>query len=108
MADPPAPKRTVGSNVPRVDGPAKVTGEARYVDDLPRRPGELFGATVRSSTPRGKIYGIRFDEGFDWSDVIVVRASDIANNIVALIERDQPILADDLVNHCYEPIVLLA
>jgi CO/xanthine dehydrogenase Mo-binding subunit len=30
---------TVGTSVPRVDGAAKVTGKARYVDDLPRMPG---------------------------------------------------------------------
>ena len=44
---------SVGSNVSRVDGAAKVTGDALYVDDLPRMDGELYGATVRSEVARG-------------------------------------------------------
>ena len=38
----------VGENVVRVDGAAKVSGIARYVDDMAPMPGELHGATVRS------------------------------------------------------------
>src|SRR5690242_6575360 len=44
----------VGSSVPRKEGWDKVTGAARYVDDMVL-PGMLHGATVRSSIPRGKI-----------------------------------------------------
>jgi CO/xanthine dehydrogenase Mo-binding subunit len=99
---------TVGTSVPRIDGVPKVTGEARYVDDLPHMAGELFGATVRSPIPRGKIRAIRFDPAFDWSDVTVVRAEDVPVNIIACIVDDQPALAKDVVNHAYEPVVLLA
>ncbi len=103
-----APRPSVGTSVPRLDGAAKVTGEARYVDDLPRKPGELHGATVRSAVPRGRLRGVRLDPAFDWSDVTVVRAEDVAVNNVALIVEDQPILAADRINHVYEPVVLLA
>lgn len=99
---------TVGTSVPRLDGPAKVTGAAQYVSDLPRMPGELFGATVRSPVPRGILRGVRFDPAFDWSDVTIVQASDVPVNVVALIEDDQPILAKDRIRHAYEPVVLLA
>jgi CO/xanthine dehydrogenase Mo-binding subunit len=99
---------SVGSSVPRLDGAAKVTGEARYVDDLPRRAGELHGATVRSDVARGVLRGVRLDPAFDWSDVTVVRAEDVPVNNVALIIEDQPILAAGRVNHVYEPVVLLA
>ena len=37
----------IGRSVPRREGRAKVTGQARYVDDF-ALPGMLFGATVRS------------------------------------------------------------
>ncbi len=47
----------VGTSVPRMEGRAKVTGEARYVDDMVL-PGMLYGATVRSRIPRGKIKAI--------------------------------------------------
>jgi CO/xanthine dehydrogenase Mo-binding subunit len=103
----PAPP-TVGTSVPRVDGAAKVTGAARYVDDLPRLPGELLGATVRSPVPRGVLRGVHLDPAFDWTSVTVVRASDVEVNLVALIVDDQPILAEGRVNHAYEPVVLLA
>ena len=106
----------VGKSVPRVDGAAKVTGQARYVDDLPAMRGELFGATVRSPVPRGRIRGVRFDPAFDWSGVTRVLAEDVPGlapsgagvNVVALIFDDQPVLAKDQVNHAYEAVALLA
>ena len=103
----PASARAVGTSVPRTDGPPKVTGASRYVDDLPAMPGEIFGRTVRSPVPRGVLRGVRLDPAFDWSDVTVVRAEDVPINVVALIRDDQPILAAGRVNHAYEPVVLL-
>ena len=50
----------VGRAVPRKEGRSKVTGQARYVDDL-TMPGMLHGVTVRSPVPRGRIRGIRFE-----------------------------------------------
>ena len=44
--------RAVGSNVRRKDGDAKVTGAAKYIDDL-TFPGMIYGATIRSTVPRG-------------------------------------------------------
>jgi len=40
--------------VPRKEGRDKVTGRARYIDDI-TLPNMLYGATVRSTIPRGKI-----------------------------------------------------
>ncbi|WP_338046302.1 xanthine dehydrogenase family protein molybdopterin-binding subunit [Polyangium spumosum] len=94
--------------MPRTDGAAKVTGRAAYVDDLPREPGELFGATVRSPVPRARLRGVTLDPSFDWSDVTVVRASDLVVNEVQCISAEQPILAASEIRHAYEPVVLLA
>src|SRR6478736_1047781 len=92
----------VGQSVPRIDGTAKVNGTAAYVDDL-SVPGALFGATVRSQVARGKIRGIRKDPAFDWTGITVVTAADIpGDNLVALIEEDQPLLADKEIRHFYE------
>ena len=49
---------SVGRRVARKEGIAKVTGAARYVDDL-SFPGMLHGATVRSTIPRGDILSVR-------------------------------------------------
>ncbi|MFP6686984.1 MAG: xanthine dehydrogenase family protein, partial [Polyangiaceae bacterium] len=100
--------RSVGRSVSRVDGAAKVLGTAQYVDDLSAKDGELHGATVRSAVARGRIRGIAFDEALDWSGVTRVTAKDVPENIVQLIVDDQPVLADTVIHHVYEPIVLLA
>src|SRR5437660_2361349 len=121
----------VGKSMPRKEGRKKVTGQALYVDDV-TFPGMLHGVTVRSSIPRGRIQSISFDQppasstslgmpsrglrsagGSDgnipWDEFTIVTAKDIpGENYVALILNDQPYLADKVVNHPEEPIVLLA
>jgi CO/xanthine dehydrogenase Mo-binding subunit len=98
----------VGKPVPRKEGRSKVTGAARYVDDL-TMPGMLHGATVRSPNARGRIRSITFGEGIPWDEFVVVTAKDIpGENAVALILLDQPYLASEFVNHAEEPVLLLA
>lgn len=98
----------VGRSPPRIDGAEKVTGRARYLDDL-TFPGQLWGRTVRSQSAHGRIRAIVWDPDFDWSEVVRATAADIpGDNVVHLIEDDQPLLAHDLVRHREEPIALLA
>jgi CO/xanthine dehydrogenase Mo-binding subunit len=99
---------SVGVPVPRKEGRDKVTGHAQYVDDI-ALPNMLYGATVRSRVPRGRTKKITFGAGIAWDEFVVVSAKDIpGKNIVALITDDQPCLADGVVNHPEEPILLLA
>jgi CO/xanthine dehydrogenase Mo-binding subunit len=103
-----AKEQIVGASVPRKEGWDKVTGAARYVDDM-ELPGMLFGATVRSKVARGKIRNIEFGSGVEWSEFVVVTAKDIpGKNCISLILDDQPCLASEQVNHPEEPILLLA
>ncbi len=98
----------VGASVPRKEGWDKVTGAARYVDDMVL-PGMLYGATMRSNVARGKIKSISFAPSIDWNDFVIVTAKDIpGKNCIALILDDQPCLASEAVNHPEEPILLLA
>jgi CO/xanthine dehydrogenase Mo-binding subunit len=98
----------VGTSVPRMEGRDKVTGHAHYIDDM-SLPGMLYGSTVRSRIPRGKIKQITFGPGLNWNEFVIVSAKDIpGKNCIALIEDDQPCLADGVVNHPEEPILLLA
>ena len=98
----------VGVPVPRKEGRDKVTGKARYVDDL-HFEGMIYGTTVRSPVARGRIKALHFGEGIPWQDFTIVRASDIpGQNHIALILNDQPCLADSIVNHPEEPVLLLA
>ena len=98
----------VGQNVPRKEGVDKLTGAARYVDDI-ALDGMLFGKTVRSRIARGRIRSVIFDQTYDWSRIIVADSRDIpGGNYVALIENDQPLLAESEIRHFDEPILLLA
>src|SRR5437879_11463166 len=91
----------------RREGLAKLTGRERYVDDLPLDD-FLWGATVRSPAPRGRVAAVRFGKGVDWSQFVVVDSQDLPGpNEVILIERDQPVLAAGYVRHVHEPVVLL-
>ncbi len=101
----PRAPRSVGRNVPRKEGADKVTGRARYVDDL-TFGGLLYGRTIRSTISAGEIVAVRhrLDSSFtivDWRDIP-------GPNIVSLIDDDQPALAAREVRHHAEPILLLA
>jgi len=100
--------RLIGKSVPRKEGRDKVTGRARYVDDL-TFPDMIHGVAVRSSVARGRIHGIHFEGSIPWAEFTIVTAKDIpSKNCVALLIEDQPCLADEFVNHPEEPVVLLA
>src|SRR5689334_9125820 len=99
---------SVGQNVLRKEGVEKLTGAARYVDDI-ALDGMLYGKTIRSRTARGSVKAITFDASFDWSRVVVADHRDIPGaNFVALIENDQPLLAESTIRHYDEPILLIA
>jgi CO/xanthine dehydrogenase Mo-binding subunit len=98
----------VGKAVPRKEGRDKVTGQARYIDDL-HFPEMLYGTTVRSPVARGRIKNISFAGDIPWDEFVIVTAKDIpGENAVALILLDQPFLAGEFVNHPEEPVLLLA
>ncbi len=101
----------IGKSAPRKEGRKKVTGAALYVDDI-SFPEMIYGVTVRSSVPRGRIKNISFEGDLPWDEFTIVTAKDIRDNggenYVALILNDQPYLADEVVNHPEEPILLLA
>ena len=100
--------RVIGKSVPRKEGREKVMGRARYVDDL-AFPGMIYGVTVRSPAARGRIRGIHFEGNIPWKEFTVVTASDVpGENCIALLIEDQPCLAEIVVNHPEEPVVLLA
>ena len=102
----PRATNAVGRNVLRKEGASKVTGAAKYIDDL-WFPDLLHARTIRSTIPAGEISAIRFN--FDTAGFTIVDFRDIpGRNIVALIEDDQPCLAERAIRHVAEPILLLA
>ncbi|MGZ5319814.1 MAG: xanthine dehydrogenase family protein molybdopterin-binding subunit, partial [Actinomycetota bacterium] len=94
----------------RREGPEKLTGEAKYADDLVF-PGAWFGGTIRSTEAHARLVGIDLGDGFDWSKVVVASATDIpGENIVSLISDDQPVLVPigGEIQHHAEPLALIA
>jgi len=100
------PWRAVGRNVLRKEGLDKATGAARYIDDL-TFTNLLYARTVRSTIPAGEIVSVSF--GFDPAAFVIVDHRDIpGRNVVALIDDDQPCLAERHIRHAAEPILLIA
>ncbi|MBI4879962.1 MAG: xanthine dehydrogenase family protein [Planctomycetes bacterium] len=97
---------SVGHSEERKDGVAKVRGTARYVDDM-TFPGMLHARTIRSTIACGEVLAVRHaleEQGFT-----VVTARDIpGENVIALIADDQPCLADGVVRHAEEPLLIVA
>jgi CO/xanthine dehydrogenase Mo-binding subunit len=98
--------KAVGRNVPRKEGRDKVSGASRYIDDL-SFPNLLHARTIRSTIPAGVIADISFP--FDTNGFTIVDFNDIpGRNVVALIDDDQPCLAERTIRHVAEPILILA
>ena len=110
--DPDAATPCVGTSAPRAEGFEKVTGRARYIDDL-HFDGMIHGATVRADIACGRLVVVERDPSFDWTGFTFVEAKDIARlgagkNVVTLLTDDQPYLAHGVINHREEPVALLA
>src|ERR1700748_2761774 len=103
-----SPSQVVGQSPIRKEGEAKVRGRAQYVDDI-TLPDMWFGATVRSTIPRGRITSITFDPSIPWHEFTIVTAADIpGENCIVPLTKDHPCLASPHINHVAEPILLLA
>jgi len=98
----------IGESPPRPDGFAKVSGAARYVDDI-SLPGMWHGATLRSPHPHARIKSIRWDQAKAPEGAVCVTAADLPGpNGVQLIDDGWPILADQITLHVAEPVALVA
>ena len=85
-----------------------MTGRARYIADLDV-PEAWVGGALRSPVAHGRLLSIERDPSFDFTQVVVVTSEDIpGDNVIALIEDDQPILCADEVRHVGEPLALVA
>lgn len=98
----------LGRSIPRREGAAKLCGQARFVDDLPKRD-VWFGGTVRATVPHARLLKIHLAPTFDWGRVVVVTAADIpGENVVPILMRDQPSLVEQTIRYVGEPVALIA
>ena len=88
----------VGRSVARKDGMGKATGKALYADDL-TFPGMLYGRTIRSTIPRGRVRAIR--QNFDADGFIVVDCRDIPGKNVIVKCRDGRLAEVPVTGHAF-------
>lgn len=97
----------VGKNIKRVDGLDKVTGAAKYVDDI-QLSGTLVGKIFRSTRPHAKILSIDTSKAEKLKGVkAVVTGKDFPFN-VGIYMVDQHIFAMDKVRFVGEPVAAVA
>lgn len=99
----------VGKPLPKVDAMARVTGEARYADDL-SLPGMLVGRLLRSSHPHARITSVDTDRAKALPgvhEVITGRDVPVPYGILP-VSQDEHALALDRVRYVGEPVAAVA
>lgn len=98
----------VGKAVPRVDGLAKVTGEAIYGADL-QLPGMLYGKILRSPLPHARLLGIDTSRAEQLPGVRgVITARDIPPYRFGGVIRDEEVFAREKVRYVGERVAAVA
>ncbi len=100
---------SVAKPLPHDSGPLHVTGQARYVDDIPTPAGTLHLAFGTSTIARGKITSIDLVKVSAASGVVAVLTADdlpFANDVSPSI-HDEPLLSDGTVHYVGQPIFVV-
>lgn len=95
----------IGARLPRPDGPAKATGEARYAADL-ALPGMLHVRLLLSPFAHARIVSVNVTEARAVTGVVdVVTAAEIADLVKAPpVSRSRCLLAYGEVRYCGQPV----
>ena len=102
------PNGPVGQPIPRVEGPAKVTGLIKYTADVDR-PGILWGKTLRSPLPHARILNINTARAQNLPGVkSVITAHDVSRRLVGASLKDMPVLVRDRVRYIGEEVAAVA
>ncbi|MGC9469239.1 MAG: xanthine dehydrogenase family protein molybdopterin-binding subunit [Anaerolineae bacterium] len=94
----------VGKSVPRVDAYEKVTGSAKYVDDMAFGPGLLYGKIVHSPIAHGLIKRIDASEALALPGVKAVVTGQDNPTSLGLYLKDRFIFAYDRVRYVGESV----
>jgi len=97
----------VGRSVPKIDGGLKVTGMARYIDDI-ELPNMLYGKILRSRYPHAKILRINTERAWKVPGVrAVITGLDTPFNKMGIL-KDQPPLKFDKVRSVRDEVAAVA
>ncbi len=101
--------RTMGQSHPHESAYAQVAGAAHYIDDLPEVKGTLYAAPILSPVAHGRINSIDTAPALAMPGVrAVVLAHDIPGDpVLAAFAHDEPIFAQDTVQHVGQVIGLV-
>ncbi len=99
----------IGKPRGRVDGPAKVTGQAQFADDL-HLPGMLFAKLLRSPVPHGRIKALDTSRAEALSGVVaVLTGKDLPEKYGILpVSQDEEALCTEKVRYVGDPIAAVA
>src|SRR5690348_15475053 len=105
----PAPVHNIGSYVPMIDGPEKVSGRAKYTADIVG-VGQLVGCIYRSTYAHGEIVDVDVSEALKVPGVVaIVTGADCDRTFGVLpIARSEHPLARDKVRYRGEPVAAVA
>ncbi len=99
---------TIGQPVPRVDGPAKVSGACVYTADVPGA-GTLWGKFYRSPLPHARILNVDTGKAKKVPGVkAVISAGDVSPRREGYTLQDKPIFARKKVLYCGEKVAGVA
>jgi xanthine dehydrogenase molybdenum-binding subunit len=94
----------IGKKAARKDGPAKVTGKAKFAYDV-ALPGMLHAKSVRSPLPYARIVKIDISKALALPGVhAVLTGADIAGHVYGNRVRDVPVLANGVVRFIGEKV----
>src|SRR5919202_796722 len=98
----------VGQPITRDEGPAKVTGAARYTADVVTR-GALWGKALRSPLPHARIVRIDTSRAAKLPGVrAVLTGADYPSSLMGRRLKDQPIVARERVRFIGERVAAVA
>jgi CO/xanthine dehydrogenase Mo-binding subunit len=101
-------KQVVGTSVPRKDALDKVTGAAKFVDDLKFGPALLHAKLLRSPHPHAKILNIDTSEAEKLPGVRAIVTGKEFPNYIGLYIVDRSLYAVDKVRYAGEPVAGVA
>ena len=95
-------------NMPLIDGYAKVTGTARFTDDL-YPESSLYGTVVWSTVPSGNLKSINTQKAMQIPGVVrIITAHDIpGQNGIGRWRQDRPLLVEDRIRFSGDAIALV-
>jgi hypothetical protein len=102
--------QVIGTNVRRVDGVEKVSGQGLYADDL-RLPGTCYAKVLRSALPHARIRRIEAGKAAVLPGIVALLTRDnlnVAANSFGVYVKDQQILATDKVRYAGDMVAAVA